>query len=50
LALPPLLEQHRIVAKVNELMTLCDTIKARLKDAQTTQVRLADTIVDQAVA
>ena len=47
--LPPLPEQHRIVAKVDELMALCDKIKARLKDAQTTQIHLADTIVEQAV-
>jgi type I restriction enzyme, S subunit len=50
LALPPLLEQHRIVAKVDELMSLCDTLKARLHDAKTTQVQLADDIVEQAVA
>jgi len=49
-SVPPLAEQHRIVAKVNELMILCDTLKARLADAQTTQVHLADTIVEQAVA
>ncbi len=48
--LPPLAEQHRIVTKVNELMTLCDTLKARLAAAQTTQLHLADTIVEQAVA
>ena len=48
--LPPLSEQHRIVAKVNELMALCDALKARLTDAQTTQIHLADTIVEQAVA
>jgi type I restriction enzyme S subunit len=46
----PLAEQHRIVAKVNELMTLCDALKACLADAQTTQIHLADTIVEQAVA
>jgi type I restriction enzyme S subunit len=50
LPLPPLDEQHRIVAKVNELMALCDTLKARLADAQTTQIHLADAIVEQAVA
>ena len=49
-ALPPIKEQHRIVAKVDELMTLCDTLKARIKLAQTTQIHLADTIVEQAVA
>jgi type I restriction enzyme S subunit len=36
--------------KVNELMTLCDILKARLAAAQTTQLHLADTIVEQAVA
>ena len=49
-SLPPLSEQHRIVAKVDELMTLCDTLKEWLHDAQTTQVQLADAIVEQAVA
>jgi type I restriction enzyme S subunit len=46
----PLAEQHRIVAKVGELLTLCDTLKARLKDAHTTQVHLADAIVEHATA
>lgn len=50
IALPPLAEQHRIVAKVDELMALCDSLKARIKDAQTTQIHLADAIVEQAVA
>jgi type I restriction enzyme S subunit len=48
--LPPLAEQHRIVAKVDELMVFCDALKARLKDTQTTQVYLADAIVEQSVA
>ncbi|MDD2915821.1 MAG: restriction endonuclease subunit S [Gallionella sp.] len=47
--LPPLAEQHRIVAKVDELMALCDTLKARLADAQAIQLHLADAIVEQAV-
>jgi len=47
---PPAEEQHRIVAKVDELMALCDTLKARFADAQTTQIHLADAIVEQAVA
>ena len=50
ITLPPLSEQHRIVTKVDELMALCDTLKARLHEAQTTQIQLADTIVEQAVA
>ena len=48
--LPPLAEQYRIVAKVDELMALCDNLKTRLNDAQTTQVQLADAIVEQTVA
>ncbi|MHB8200057.1 MAG: hypothetical protein ACYDD9_04500 [Acidithiobacillus sp.] len=47
--LSPLAERHRIVAKVDELMALCDTLKARLADAQATQLHLADAIVEQAV-
>jgi type I restriction enzyme S subunit len=48
--LPPIAEQRRIVAKVDELITLCDNLKARLNDAQVIQSRLADAIVEDAVA
>ena len=41
-ALPPLEEQHRIVAKVDQLMTLCDQLKAHLQQAQQSQLHLAD--------
>ena len=47
--LPPLAEQHRIVAKVDELMALCEQLKARLADAQTTQLHLADAVVENAL-
>ena len=47
--MPPKEEQHRIVKKVDELMTLCDQLKTRIIDAQTTQLHLADAIVKQAV-
>jgi len=47
--LPPLAEQHRIIAKVDELMTLCDQLKSRLSDAQTIQLHLADALVEQAI-
>jgi hypothetical protein len=36
-------------AKVDKLMALCDQLKARLSDAQTTQLHLTDSIVEQAV-
>jgi type I restriction enzyme S subunit len=49
-ALPPLAEQLRIVAKVDELMAICDALKARLNEIQTTQAQLADVIVEHAVA
>lgn len=45
--LPPLEEQKRIVTKVEALMTLCDTLESRLRDAQTTQLHLTDAIVEQ---
>lgn len=48
--IPPRDEQDRIVAKVNELMMLCDSLKERIADTQTTQIHLADVIVEQAVA
>lgn len=50
LALPPFSEQRRIVAKVDELMAICDALKARLTEAQTTQARLADVVVERATA
>lgn len=48
-AVPPLAEQHRIVAKVDELMALCDQLKAGLSAAQTTQLQLADAMIEQAL-
>jgi len=47
--IPPLAEQHRIVKKVDELLTLCDELKTHLSEAQTTQLQLANTIIEQAV-
>ena len=41
-------EQHRIVAKVDELMVLCDQLKSRIAQASQLQQKLADVIVEQA--
>jgi len=50
LPLPPTAEQHRIVAKVNQLMALCDQLKARLTQARQLNEQLATALVEQAVA
>lgn len=47
--LPPLKEQHRIVAKVDGLMALCDQLKSRLQTSQQTQLALAEALVEQAL-
>lgn len=49
-ALPPKAEQQRIVAKVDELMVLCDQLEVRMNDAKTTQLHLADAMVEKALA
>ncbi len=49
LALPPLSEQHRIVAKVDELMALCDRLKADLVESHTRQARLSATLIESAL-
>ncbi len=48
--LPPIEEQKRIIAKVDELMAICDQLKARLIDAQSTELHLADAMAEQAIA
>jgi type I restriction enzyme S subunit len=49
ISLPPIAEQTRIVAKLDELMALCDSLKAGLNQAQTAQLHLTDAIVEQAL-
>lgn len=43
--LPPLAEQKRIVAKVDQLMALCDDLEARLNDSETAARDLLDSMV-----
>lgn len=50
IAVPALREQHRIVAKVDELMALCDQLKSRITAASQLQQKLVEVVVEQAVA
>lgn len=47
--LPPLAEQHRIVAKVDELMALCDQLETSLTSADETRKKLLDALLAEAL-
>ena len=48
--LPPLTEQHRIVAKIDELMALCDRMEAGLAAAEGSRSRLLKSLLHDALA
>ncbi|TCT04527.1 type I restriction enzyme S subunit [Tepidamorphus gemmatus] len=48
--LPPLAEQRRIVAKVDELMALCDRLETSLATADDTRRRLLEALLAEALA
>jgi type I restriction enzyme S subunit len=48
--LPPLAEQQRIVAMVDQLMALCTSLKREVAIARQHHERLASELVEQAVA
>ena len=48
--LPPLSEQNRIVAKVDQLMALCDELEAGLVQAQTEGGKLMEAVVHHVLA
>lgn len=45
--LPPLAEQHRVVAEVHELMALCDRLEARQQDAEAAHRQLVQVLLDR---
>ena len=47
--LPPLEEQQRIVARVDELMTMCDSLNMQFCEANETLGQLASVVVEQVV-
>lgn len=47
--LPPLAEQHRIVAKVDALMALCDQLEASLTTTATTRSKLLNALLHEAL-
>ena len=48
--IPPLAEQHRIVAKVDELMALCDELEENLVNGEETRSRLLDSLLAEAIS
>jgi type I restriction enzyme S subunit len=49
-ALPPLPEQHRIIAKIDQLMALCDQLKIHLTQARQLNEQLTSTLVERALS
>lgn len=50
LPLPPLIEQLRIVTRLDELMNICDQIKTRITRTNLIQQRLANILVEESSA
>lgn len=48
--LPPVAEQHRIVAKIVALMAVCDRLEGALSDAEANRVRLLEALLHEALA
>ena len=46
---PPVAEQHRIVAKVDELMLLCDQLEASLVEGEQTRSKLLEAVLYEAL-
>jgi type I restriction enzyme S subunit len=48
--IPPLVEQHRIVAKVDALMKICDQLEASLDQTASTRRNLLDALLAEAIS
>jgi type I restriction enzyme S subunit len=49
LEVPPLAEQHRIVARVDELMALCDQLESQLTTTEADSRRLLEAVLRDAM-
>ena len=49
MAIPPLAEQHHIVARVDELMALCDQLEAQLTATEADSHRLLEAVLHEAL-
>src|SRR5215831_2585655 len=47
--IPPFAEQHRIVAKVDELIALCDQLEAQLTTTEADSRRLLEAVLHEAL-
>jgi type I restriction enzyme S subunit len=50
LPVPPLTEQHRIIAKVDELMAVCDRLEAQLTAGEAVSSQLLDALLHEALS
>ncbi|PSM37146.1 restriction endonuclease subunit S [Escherichia coli] len=50
IALPPIEEMKRIISRIEQLIALCDQLKVRLQTSQQTQLALAESLVEGALA
>lgn len=50
IALPPQVEQLRIVERVDQLMSICNDLQSCLRQSRELQIKIADVLVEQALA
>ena len=50
IALPPQAEQLRIVERVGQLMSICNDLQSCLRQSRELQIKIANALVEQALA